>query len=181
MKLTLLFLGLLIALSLVLGEAPLGDSAGCVLLPLTIFLGFAGAAVVAVKTRSIVGTALILLTALHIAFGPLYYRGARIESRVIDDAGDPVPHARVVATWETTRGATLARVETSTDRAGNFVIPPWDPRPRPPFAVLDRSQPSITVSAPGFATVEERDESLGERIAAVSGEQWTREIVLYRK
>lgn len=108
MKLALLFFALLLSLSLVLGEAPLGDAGGCALLPLTIFLGFAGAAVVLVKRRSIPGAVLILLTALHIAFGPLYYRGAQIESRVVDEAGDPVPDAKVVATWETNRGSTIA-------------------------------------------------------------------------
>lgn len=67
------------------------------------------------------------------------------------------------------------------DRAGNFVIVPWGPRLRPPFAVLDPTQPTITASAPEFATAEERDDSLGERVAAVSGEQWRKEIVLYRR
>jgi len=183
-KLALLFLALLLALSLVLGEVPLGDASGCVLLPFTILIAFAGAVVVIVKRRSWIGGAigalLILLTGLHIAFGPLYYRGARIESRVVEENGDPVTNATVVATWETTRGTMLARVATHTDRGGSFVITPWRPRLRPPFDVLDPTQPTITVSAAGFRPAEERDDSLRERVAAVSGEQWGKEIVLYK-
>jgi hypothetical protein len=179
-KLALLVLALLLTLSLVLGEVPLGDAGGCVLLPFTLVLGVAGAALVAIRTRRFVTAALILLIALHIAFGPLYYRGAAIESRVVDEADDPVADARVVAMWETSRGRTFARVETRTDRTGTFMIEPWGPRLRLPFEVLDRSQPTITASAPGFTSTDERDDSLGERLAAVSGEQWQKEIVLYR-
>lgn len=183
MKLALLFAALLLALSLLAGELAMGDASGCVLLPFTIVLTLGGAVIVLFfgKGRGrFLGAALILLMGLHVAFGPLYYRGAEIESGVVDEQGDPVADAQVVATWETTRGATLARVETRTDRGGSFTIAPWGPRLRPPFAILDPSQPTITVHAPGYAPAEERDDSLGERVAALSGEQWRKEIVVYK-
>lgn len=186
MKLAATILTALLLLSLALGELPIGDAAGCVLLPFTIFATFAGAVLVMIfaKERMLVRVAcaaLILLTGLHICGGPLYYRGPEIESRVVDESDTPVAGARVVATWETTRGTILARATTTTDRGGSFTLPVWGPVPRPPFAILDPSQPTIEVSAPGFATAEERDDSPDERVAAVSGEQWgRREVVLYK-
>jgi hypothetical protein len=186
-KPTLAVLGALLSLSLALGELPIGDAAGCVMLPFTIFVTFVGAVLVMVFAKEriwlrAIWAALILLLGLHICGGPLYYRGPEIESRVVDELDNPIEGARVVATWETTRGGMLARVTATTDRGGSFTLPAWGPRPRPPFTVLDLTQPTIEVSAPGFATAEERDDSPDERVAAVAGEQWgRREIVLYKR
>jgi hypothetical protein len=185
-KLALLVLALLLLLSLVLGELPLGDASGCVLLPFTLVLALGGATLVLVRGKGrlairIAFAIAILLMGLHICVGPLYYRGRPIESRVVDESGDPVPDAQVVATWETNHGGIFARVETRSDRAGYFTIPAWSPRPRLPFTFLDPTQPTLEVTAPGFAKSAERDDSPNERVAAVSGEQWRRpEIVLYK-
>ena len=176
MKLALLFLALLLSLSLILGEAPLGDASGCVLLPLTVVLALGGAFVVLVYAKERIAKRVawaiaIVFLGFHICAGPLYYRGARIESRVVDESGDPIADAPVVATWETNRGRVLARVETHTDRGGSFVIEPWGPRLRPPLEWLESDQPTLDIGTPPFV---ERDDSPNERIAAISGEQWHR-------
>jgi hypothetical protein len=183
-KLALLFLALLTLLSLLLGEVPLGEASGCVLLPLTMVLAIGGAFVVIAyaKERIAVRVAWALLMVLfgfHICGGPLYYRGARIESRVGDAQGDPVADADVVATWETNRGRLFARVAAKTDRGGSFVIEPWGPRLRPPLEWLVPGEPTLAIGTPPFV---EREESPRERVAAVTGEQWHRsEIVVERR
>jgi hypothetical protein len=183
-KLALLFAALLILLSLLLGELALGEAAGCALLPLTVVLALGGAFAVIAYAKDrfavrIVCAALLVLLGFHICAGPLYYRGAPIESRVVDANGDPVANLPVVATWETNRGRLFARVATRTDRGGSFVIEPWGPRARLPLEWLEPDQPTIEIGTPPFV---ERDDSPNERIAAISGEQWHRsEIVLERR
>lgn len=107
-------------------------------------------------TLIILVIALLLLGVSGCASAP-FYSAEAVRGKVVDNkTGKPLEHVIVLAQWKlvtTTRGSEagiLKIIEVETDKQGNYVIPAWGPRPRPPFRELDYRDPVIIILKEGY-------------------------------
>jgi hypothetical protein len=95
--------------------------------------------------------------ALSACATPLTYSAKEIRGQIVDAAtGQPVEGAIVVAQWVLSHigsghyGTRLHVQETVSDKDGNYVIPAWGPRPRPPLTDLIYRDPQILIFKSGY-------------------------------
>lgn len=100
---------------------------------------------------------LMFFTVLTPTFGwaqPLAYWSDEIRGQVVDaETGKPIERAIVIATWllsPTLMGheqyhKRLHIVEVVTDAGGQYVVPGWGPKLRPPGTILDNTNPRLAI------------------------------------
>jgi hypothetical protein len=90
---------------------------------------------------------------------PEAYSAAPIRGRVVDaETQQPLAGVHVVAQWILNTGMFLHAeriqrlqiLETVTDAKGEYEIPGWGPKPRPPLSRLEEDDPRLTFFKPGY-------------------------------
>jgi hypothetical protein len=102
-------------------------------------------------------------------FPPPSYSATEIRSVVVDEVtGRPLEGVVVVAQWILRRmggdGPRLQVTEAVTDAQGQFLIPSWGPKPRPPLMQLTDKSPQLLVFKRGYAPLRLVSESKAEFI-----------------
>jgi hypothetical protein len=107
-------------------------------------------------------TALILLPRPATS-QPEAYSGAPIHGWVVDaETQQPLTGVHVVAQWILNTGMFLHAeriqrlhiLETVTDAKGEYRIPGWGPKPRPPLSRLETADPRLTFFKPGYRPLD---------------------------
>ena len=104
----------------------------------------------------LVALALVTLTQMHRAdaFPPPSYSAKDIRATVVnEETGEPLEGVVVVALWELRQVSARPRIhitEAVTDAQGQFHIPGWGPKVRPPLAELAHRSPLLVLFKPGF-------------------------------
>jgi hypothetical protein len=97
------------------------------------------------------------------AFPPPFYSAREIRATVVnEETGDPLPDVVVVALWELRQVSARPRLhitEAVTDAQGNFHIPAWGPKLRPPLAELAYRSPLLLLFKSGFTPLRLHNES----------------------
>lgn len=99
------------------------------------------------------GIILGVLLGVHIWWGPLVYWAEPIRAKVVDaETGKPLEGVVVVAQWILNDGIVDSRhrirfqvLEAVTDSWGEFVLPGWGPKIRPPLAFFDNRDPVLVL------------------------------------
>lgn len=85
---------------------------------------------------------------------PMTYSAKKIHGQIVDaDTNQPIEGAIVVAQWVLFHigpghGGHKSRIhihETVTDKNGNYTIPAWGPKPRPPMTELHERDPQLSI------------------------------------
>jgi len=106
------------------------------------------------RNRKITVFVLSLLFPLWVFGDPPVYFAKEIRGQVVDaETGRPLEGVVIVARWtlrwigigDSSTGGEINTLEAVTDREGNYFIPRWGPRPRPPLAFLDNLDPELTL------------------------------------
>src|SRR5213593_3967961 len=84
---------------------------------------------------------------------PLFYSAKPISGRVVDrDTGRPLEGVIVLAQWVLVDDARIHVAEVVTDASGQYFIPGWGPKARPPSIPLTGySDPEIMYFKPPYA------------------------------
>jgi hypothetical protein len=94
---------------------------------------------------------------------PEAYSAAPIRGRVVDaETQQPLAGVHVVAQWILNTGMFLHAeriqrlqiLETVTDAKGEYEIPGWGPKPRPPLSRLETADPRLTFFKPGYRPLD---------------------------
>lgn len=93
------------------------------------------------------------------AFPPPFYSAPELRGTVVDAAtGKPLQGVVVVAQWclagPAGREPRLHVADAVTDANGDFVIPGWGPRLRPPLTELREKSPELVLFKHGYVPVE---------------------------
>ncbi len=102
----------------------------------------------------------LFLLALPACAHPPVYSAKEIRGQVVDAQSDePLEGVIIVAQWELFqiglghgghKGQMVNIIEVVTDNMGNYFIPEWGPRPRPPFHYLDDLDPKLSIFKSGY-------------------------------
>jgi hypothetical protein len=94
---------------------------------------------------------------------PDAYSAAPIRGSLVDaKTQQPLAGVHVVAQWILNTGMLfhseriqrLHILETVTDEKGEYQIPGWGPKPRPPFSRLETADPRLTFFKPGYRPLD---------------------------
>lgn len=101
----------------------------------------------------------LLIWVLPACATPLTYSAKEIRGQIVDaETNQPIEGAIIVAQWVLFHigpghGGHKSRIhvhETITDRDGNYVIPEWGPKVRPPMTELHHRDPQLSIFKSGY-------------------------------
>jgi hypothetical protein len=126
------------------------------------------------------------LFALAACATPLTYSAKEIHGQIVDaETGQPIEGAVVVAQWVLSHigsghyGKRLYIHETVTDKNGNYVIPAWGPKPRPPLTELVYRDPQILIFKSGYEP--EGLENSNLQTDGVRASEWDGRVIQLKK
>jgi hypothetical protein len=115
---------------------------------------------------------------------PEAYSAAPIRGRVVDaETQQPLAGVHVVAQWILNTGMFLHAeriqrlqiLETVTDAKGEYEIPGWGPKPRPPLSRLETADPRLTFFKPGYRPLDRSNNDPHDRPLRTS--RWDRKTI----
>ena len=97
-------------------------------------------------------------SASQAALAPAFYSAKEIRATVVDAAtGRPIDRAVVVAVWQletvSGEGPRLQVTEAMTDANGQFFVPGWGPKLRPPLTEFANKSPYLVVFKSGYVPI----------------------------
>jgi len=97
-------------------------------------------------------------SASQAALAPAFYSAKEIRATVVDTAtGRPIDRAVVVAVWQletvSGEGPRLQVTEAVTDANGQFFVPGWGPKLRPPLTEFANKSPYLVVFKSGYVPI----------------------------
>lgn len=136
----------------------------------------------------------VLLAALPACAHPPVYSAKEIRGQVVDAQSDePLEGVIIVAQWELFqiglghgghKGQMVNIIEVVTDNMGNYFIPEWGPRPRPPFHYLDNRDPELSIFKSGYSPQWLANPLLSEKNMnrdSLRTSQWDRKVIRLNK
>jgi hypothetical protein len=131
----------------------------------------------------LVGFFLTVLLPVPLRAQPLAYSSKEIRGQVVDAETDrPIVGAVVIATWnlylDIGHGGHQKRLhltETTTDGNGNYILPSWGPKPRPPQTHLSEWAPALFVFKSGYRPEVRNNERMSS--SAVRMSEWDGKII----
>jgi len=104
-------------------------------------------------------TVLVLATSpSQAALTPAFYSAKEIRATVVDaETGRPIDRAVVVAVWQletvSGEGPRMQVTEAATDGNGQFFVPGWGPKLRPPLTEFANKSPYLVIFKTGYVPV----------------------------